>query len=216
MTAVRYTSSDGLEIPAYLTLPKGVPAQKLPVIMLPARRPVGARRPGATTTYAQFLANRGYGVLQMNFRGSTGYGKKFLNAGNKEWGQKMQDDITWGVKHLISEGIADPEARRHPRRLLRRLRHARRRHLHAGRLRRGRLHRRPVEPDDPHGLHPAVLGSRPQGLQCPHGRPEDRRGQGAAACGSRRSTRREDQDTADGGAGQNDPEGLVSANQRRP
>ena len=58
---------------------------------------------------AQFLANRGYAVLQPNFRGSTGYGKKFIDGGNKEWGQKMQDDITWGVKYLIKEGIADPK-----------------------------------------------------------------------------------------------------------
>ena len=57
----------------------------------------------------QFLANRGYAVLQPNFRGSTGYGKKFLNAGNKQWGDLMQDDITWGVKHLVAEGIADPK-----------------------------------------------------------------------------------------------------------
>ena len=55
------------------------------------------------------LANRGYAVLDPNFRASTGYGKKFINAGNKEWGRKMQDDITWGVKHLVDQGIVDPE-----------------------------------------------------------------------------------------------------------
>jgi dienelactone hydrolase len=58
---------------------------------------------------AQFLANRGYAVLQPNFRASTGFGKKFLNAGNNEWGQKMQDDITWGVKYLVDQGVADPK-----------------------------------------------------------------------------------------------------------
>src|SRR5690606_13402723 len=57
----------------------------------------------------QFLANRGYAVLQPNFRGSTGYGKRLLNAGNAQWGELMQDDITWGVKYLVAEGIADPE-----------------------------------------------------------------------------------------------------------
>lgn len=108
MKPVRYKSSDGLEIPAYLTLPKGVPAQKLPVIMVPHGGP-WARDAWGYSGMAQFLANRGYGVLQMNFRGSTGYGKKFLNAGNKEWGQKMQDDITWGAKYLIGQGIADPK-----------------------------------------------------------------------------------------------------------
>ena len=68
-----------------------------------------ARDSWGYNTYAQFLANRGYAVLSMNFRGSTGYGKKFLNAGNNQWGEKMQDDITWGVKHLIAQGIADPK-----------------------------------------------------------------------------------------------------------
>ena len=81
---------------------------------------------------AQFLANRGYAVLQPNFRGSTGYGKKFLNAGNKQWGDKMQDDLTWGVKYLIERGHRRSEARRHHGRVLRRLRDARRRRLHAG------------------------------------------------------------------------------------
>jgi dienelactone hydrolase len=58
---------------------------------------------------AQFFANRGYAVLQPNFRGSTGYGRTFLDAGNLEWGRKMQDDVTWGVKYLIAQGIADPK-----------------------------------------------------------------------------------------------------------
>ena len=58
---------------------------------------------------SQWLANRGYAVLQPNFRSSTGYGKKFLNAGNNEWGQKMQDDLTAGVRHLVSQGIVDPK-----------------------------------------------------------------------------------------------------------
>src|SRR5450432_2516659 len=58
---------------------------------------------------AQFFANRGYAVLMPNFRASTGYGKKFLNAGNGEWGRKMQDDITWGVKALVASGVVDPK-----------------------------------------------------------------------------------------------------------
>ncbi|HEY3165643.1 MAG TPA: alpha/beta fold hydrolase, partial [Candidatus Binatia bacterium] len=106
MRAVRYKSSDGLEIPAYLTVPKGVPEKNLPVIVFPHGGP-WARDSWGYDTFAQFWANRGYAVLQPNFRGSTGYGKKFLDAGNKEWGDKMQDDITWGVKYLIAEGIAD-------------------------------------------------------------------------------------------------------------
>jgi dipeptidyl aminopeptidase/acylaminoacyl peptidase len=107
MKPVRYKSSDGLEIPAYLTLPKGA-AKNLPAILVPHGGP-WARDGWGYNSFAQFLANRGYAVLQPNFRGSTGYGKKFLDAGNKEWGQKMQDDVTWGAKYLIAEGIADPK-----------------------------------------------------------------------------------------------------------
>lgn len=108
MKPVRYKSSDGLEIPAYLTLPRGVEPKNLPAIVLPHGGP-WARDSWGFDNFAQFLANRGYAVLQMNFRGSTGFGKKFLNAGNKQWGEKMQDDITWGVKYLVSQGIADPK-----------------------------------------------------------------------------------------------------------
>ncbi len=106
MKPIRYKSSDGLEIPAYLTLPKGLEAKGLPLIVFPHGGP-WARDSWGFDGYAQMLANRGYAVLQPNFRGSTGYGKKFLNAGNKQWGELMQDDITWGVKHLVSQGIVD-------------------------------------------------------------------------------------------------------------
>jgi dipeptidyl aminopeptidase/acylaminoacyl peptidase len=108
MKVVRYPSSDGLEIPAYLTLPKGVEAKNLPTMITPHGGPWG-RDVWGYNTWAQFWANRGYAVLQPNFRASTGYGKKFLDAGNLEWGRKMQDDITWGVKYLIAQGIADPK-----------------------------------------------------------------------------------------------------------
>lgn len=108
MQAIRYKARDGLEIPAYLTLPRGVPAKNLPLVLHPHGGP-WARDSWGYDGYAQFLANRGYAVLQPNFRASTGYGKKFLNAGNKEWGTgAMQHDLTDGVKHLIAKGIADP------------------------------------------------------------------------------------------------------------
>lgn len=107
-TPVRYKSSDGLEIPGYLTLPKGIPAKNLPFIVLPHGGP-WARDMYGWEAMAQFFANRGYAVLQPNFRSSTGYGKKFLNAGNNEWGQKMQEDLTSGVKHFVAQGIADPK-----------------------------------------------------------------------------------------------------------
>lgn len=108
MKAIRYKSSDGLEIPAYLTLPKGLPEKNLPLIVVPHGGPWG-RDSWGYNSFAQFLANRGYAVLQPNFRASTGYGKKFLDAGNLQWGDKMQDDITWGVKYLVNQGIADPK-----------------------------------------------------------------------------------------------------------
>jgi dipeptidyl aminopeptidase/acylaminoacyl peptidase len=102
-----FTSSDGLEIPGYLTLPKGLPAKNLPLVVLPHGGP-WARDSYGFDPFAQFLANRGYAVLQPNFRGSTGYGKAFLNAGNGQWGRKMQDDLTWGVRALAAQGVVDP------------------------------------------------------------------------------------------------------------
>ena len=108
MKPITYKSSDGMEIPAYLTLPKGVEAKNLPLIVFPHGGP-WARSGWGFNSYAQFLANRGYAVLDPNFRSSTGYGKKFVDAGNNEWGQKMQDDLTWGVKYLVEQGIADPK-----------------------------------------------------------------------------------------------------------
>ena len=108
MQSVRYPSSDGLDIPAYLTLPKGLASQNLPLIVVPHGGPWG-RDTWGYDGMAQFLANRGYAVLQPNFRASTGYGKKFMNAGNGQWGDKMQDDLTWGVKHLVAQGVADPK-----------------------------------------------------------------------------------------------------------
>jgi len=107
MESIRYKSSDGLEIPAYLTIPKGA-KRPMPLVVVPHGGPWGRDRWGYNGL-AQFLANRGYAVLQPNFRASTGFGKKFLNAGNGKWGETMQDDITYGVKHLIANGTVDPQ-----------------------------------------------------------------------------------------------------------
>ncbi len=106
MKPIRYKSSDGLEIPGYLTLPKGLEAKNLPLVVVPHGGP-WHRDSWGYLSIPQFLANRGYAVLQMNFRGSTGYGKNFIDAGNNQWGDLMQDDITFGVRHLIEKGIAD-------------------------------------------------------------------------------------------------------------
>ncbi|HRI00403.1 MAG TPA: S9 family peptidase [Saprospiraceae bacterium] len=106
MEPVRYPSSDGLIIQGYLSLPKGVEPSSLPLIVLPHGGP-WARDSWGYHSYAQFLANRGYAVLQANFRSSVGFGKKFMDAGNLQWGELMQDDLTWGVYYLVSRGIAD-------------------------------------------------------------------------------------------------------------
>lgn len=111
MLPVRYQSRDGLTIQGYLTLPKGYTmetAKKLPVILNPHGGP-WARDNWGFNPEVQFLANRGYAVFQMNFRGSTGFGRKFWEASFKQWGRTMQDDITDGAKWLISKGIADPD-----------------------------------------------------------------------------------------------------------
>jgi len=107
---VRYKARDGLEISAYLTLPRGAanpPASPLPAIVMPHGGPE-ARDYAAFDPLVQMLANHGYAVLQMNFRGSAGFGAEFKAAGAKEWGEAMQDDITDGTRWLVESGIADP------------------------------------------------------------------------------------------------------------
>jgi len=108
MKPVKYQSRDGLTIHGYLTLPRGVPARNLPVVVNPHGGP-WLRDSWGYNAEVQFLANRGYAVLQVNYRGSTGYGRKFWESSFKQWGKAMQDDITDGVKWLIKEGIADPK-----------------------------------------------------------------------------------------------------------
>ncbi|MEZ0454330.1 prolyl oligopeptidase family serine peptidase [Sphingobacterium thalpophilum] len=103
---VTYKARDGQQITGYLTYPVHSNRKNLPMVVLPHDGPNG-REVWGFDNEAQFLANRGYLVFQMNYRGSTGFGKKFWTAGFKEWGGKIQDDITDGVKWLIKEGIAD-------------------------------------------------------------------------------------------------------------
>ena len=105
---ISYRSRDGLTIHGYLTLPKGVEPRNLPVVVNPHGGP-WARDNWGFNPEVQFLANRGYAVLQMNFRGSTGYGRAFWEAGFRQWGLSMQNDITDGVYWLILQGIADPK-----------------------------------------------------------------------------------------------------------
>ena len=109
MKPVTYQARDGMKIHSYLTLPKGLEPKNLPVVMFVHGGP-WYRDSWGYDPIVQFLANRGYAVFQPNFRGSTGYGKKYLNAGNKQWGRgAMQNDLTDGVKWLEKEGIANPK-----------------------------------------------------------------------------------------------------------
>jgi dipeptidyl aminopeptidase/acylaminoacyl peptidase len=105
---VSYKARDGLEIPAYLTLPAGREPKSLPLVLLPHGGP-HVRDSWGFDYWAQFLANRGYAVLQPNFRGSSGYGVEFLKKGFGQWGTGMQDDLTDGVQWLIKEGTVDPK-----------------------------------------------------------------------------------------------------------
>jgi dipeptidyl aminopeptidase/acylaminoacyl peptidase len=105
---ITYKTRDGLTINGYLTLPKGVDPKNLPVVVNPHGGP-WYRDAWGFNPEVQFLANRGYAVLQMNFRGSTGYGREFWEKSFKQWGKTMQDDISDGVKWLIDQGIADPK-----------------------------------------------------------------------------------------------------------
>ncbi|MBM3512082.1 MAG: S9 family peptidase [Alphaproteobacteria bacterium] len=107
VTPFFFKARDGQSIHAFLTVPPGKSPKNIPLVVLPHGGP--ASRDSTSFDYwAQFLASRGYGVLKVNFRGSTGYGKNFERAGEGEWGGKMQDDVTDGVEHVIKEGIADP------------------------------------------------------------------------------------------------------------
>jgi dipeptidyl aminopeptidase/acylaminoacyl peptidase len=108
MKPVRVTARDGLVLPGYLTLPPGVEPKNLPAVLLVHGGP-WARDDWGFDGGAQFLANRGYAVLQINFRGSTGYGRAFWEKGFKQWGKTMQDDVTDAARWIVSEGIADPK-----------------------------------------------------------------------------------------------------------
>ena len=106
MKPVSFKANDNLVINGYLTLPKGYKASNLPIVVIPHGGP-STRNSWGFNAEVQFLANRGYGVFQINYRGSKGYGKSFWIAGFKKWGSDIQADITAGVRWLIDEGIAD-------------------------------------------------------------------------------------------------------------
>lgn len=108
MKPISYKSRDGLTIYGYLTLPKGRIEKNLPCIVFPHSGP-SQRNSWGYNNEVQYLANKGFAVLQVNYRGSIGYGKSFRNAGYKQWGKKIQDDIADGVSWITNNGIANPD-----------------------------------------------------------------------------------------------------------
>ena len=108
MKPVAVTARDGMVIHGYVTLPPGSDGRNLPLIVHPHGGPHGPRDYWGFNPEVQFFANRGYAVLQMNFRGSGGYGNAFERAGYRKWGTAMQDDLTDSVKYVVEQGIADP------------------------------------------------------------------------------------------------------------
>lgn len=108
MKAYPYKARDGLDIHAFLTLPPGKDAHNLPTVIFPHGGPE-SRDAMRFDWWSQFMASRGYAVLQPNYRGSSGYGRDFVTAGDGEWAGKAQDDLEDGVKKLVADGIADPK-----------------------------------------------------------------------------------------------------------
>jgi dipeptidyl aminopeptidase/acylaminoacyl peptidase len=108
MKPIAFNSRDGWKLHGYLSLPRGVEPHGLPTIVMVHGGP-NARDTWGFHPTVQFLANRGYAVLQINFRGSTGYGDKFSRAGDREWGGKMLDDVIDGARWVVKQGVADPK-----------------------------------------------------------------------------------------------------------
>ena len=109
MRPVTMTARDGVTLRGYLTIPNGVEPAELPLILHPHGGPYGVRDSWGFNRYVQFLASRGYAVLQVNFRGSGGYGKAFMDIAWQQWGLTMQDDLTDALQWAFDEGIADPD-----------------------------------------------------------------------------------------------------------
>jgi dipeptidyl aminopeptidase/acylaminoacyl peptidase len=110
MKPIKFSSRDGLEIRGYLTIPKDSNGKNLPLIINPHGGPFGVRDSWGFNPEHQFFASRGYATMQVNYRGSGGYGRKFEQAGyGGKWGAEMQNDLTDAVKYLIKEGIANPD-----------------------------------------------------------------------------------------------------------
>ena len=178
--SIAFKAADGLDLTGYLTIPKGADAKNLPLVVFPHGGPQARDEPGFDW-WAQAMASRGYAVLQVNFRGSDGFGWRHLSAGFGEWGRKMQTDLSDGVRYLAKEGDRRSEAGVHRRRQLRRLCRPRRRHARHRRLSvRGQRggHLRPA------AARALQRGSRRQGVKGVSAPVP--RGEGAGRTGARR------------------------------
>lgn len=109
MTPVKFKARDGLKISAFVTVPKGSSGKNLPVVINPHGGPFGVFDTWGFNSETQMLANRGYAVMQVNFRGSGNYGKTFTARGYGQWGRTMQDDLTDATRWLVRQGVADPK-----------------------------------------------------------------------------------------------------------
>ena len=175
MEPFSYQARDGLTINGYLTFPPGADRLELPTVLLVHGGP-WARDTWGFDPQAQWLANRGYLCMQVNFRGSAGYGKAFLNAGDREWGNKMQDDLSDAVAHAHQPGLGGSRPGRDRRRLLRRVCRAGGRGVHARSVLLCRRYRRAVQPDHSHRDDPAVLGTADRPVPQPGRRSGDGQG----------------------------------------
>ncbi len=109
MKPIEFRARDGLTIHGYLTLPANAAGRRVPLVLLPHGGPYGIRDVWGYNPEVQFIASRGYAVLQPNYRGSGGYGEAFLLAGRREWGGRMQDDLSDAVAWAVAQGFADPK-----------------------------------------------------------------------------------------------------------
>ncbi len=166
MQSLELKARDGLTLISYLSLPPGsdkngdgIPDSPVPMVLNVHGGPWARDNYGFDNEH-QWLANRGYAVLSVNYRGSTGFGKGFINASNKEWAAKMHDDLLDAVDWAVKQKITTQGQGRHLRRFVWRLRHAGWPHVHARHLRLRRRHRRPEQSQHLVRLDPAVLEER--------------------------------------------------------
>jgi dipeptidyl aminopeptidase/acylaminoacyl peptidase len=210
MHPVAIPARDGLKLVSYYTLPtdadpsgSGKSSHPLPMVLFVHGGPWGRDGYGYNA-YHQWLSNRGYAVLSVNYRASTGFGKAFVNAGDLQWGRKMHDDLLDSVDWAIKQDITTKDSRDHGRQL-RRLRDAGRRDDDAGCVRLRRRYRRPVEPVYAAAEHSAVLDGVSCAVLHAHGQPRHRRRPQAAQGAFAADLRRPDCQTAVDRPGQERP-----------